>query len=258
MIEIDLKGHNALICGSSQGIGKSIAKQMAEAGAKVTLLARNQQSLTQVLDTLPGDGHSYLVADFQVEGALEQIEKDVRAGNYTILVNNAGGPPPGPLESANWEAIMKAMQMHLHVSHQLVQWTSDAMKAAKYGRIINIISTSVKIPLAGLGISNTVRGAMASWSKTLSMELGVFGITVNNLLPGFMETTRLKQIISNKSNKSGLPEDQVIQGMKSEVPSKRFGHPDEMGAIAVFLASSQSGYINGVSIPVDGGRTGSI
>lgn len=258
MLAIDLTGNHALVCGSSQGIGRAIALQLAEAGAEITLLARNEAALQEVVKTLPGSGHQYLVADFSRPDLLENIADKLENGRFDILINNTGGPPPGPVHQATWQDFSSALDMHLQMGHQLMKFLLPGMKERSYGRIINVISTSVKIPLDGLGVSNTVRGAVASWSKTLANELGPFNITVNNLLPGFMETQRLEQIITNKALKSGQAEDQVVEKMKKEVPAKRFGQPQEMGNIAAFLASPLAGYINGASIPVDGGRTGSI
>ena len=258
MLPIDLTGYKALVCGSTQGIGKAIAEQLAKAGATIFLMARNDNRLQEVIDMLHGSGHKKLVVDFSDADSLIKHKSFLIDAGIDILINNTGGPAPGPAHGAHWEDFEKAIQMHLRMSHKLVQYTLPHMQTNQYGRIINVISTSVKIPLDGLGVSNTVRGAMASWAKTLANELGPWNITVNNLLPGFMETQRLKQIIINKSLKSGLTESQVIEQMKKEVPARRFGQPLEMGNFAAFLASPMAGYINGVSIPVDGGRTGSI
>jgi 3-oxoacyl-[acyl-carrier protein] reductase len=258
MLTIDLTGRKALVCGSSQGIGRSIARTMANAGAGVTLLARNADQLKRELDQLSGDGNDVLVADFMQPDSLQAIKEQVQSGKYDILVNNAGGPPPGSVHTADWQQFEKAITMHLQTSHQLAQWVLPHMKEQHFGRMINIMSTSVKIPLDGLGVSNTVRGAVASWAKTMANELGQWGITVNNLLPGFMETGRLTQIIDNKAEKAGTSAETIAENMKQTVPVRRFGHPYEMGYLATFLASDLAGYISGTSIPVDGGRTGSI
>ena len=258
MLQIDLTGRRALVCGSTQGIGRAIATVMASCGANVTLLARDGAALDEVLESLEGSGHDKLVADFFEESSLENIKNQVLNGGFDILINNAGGPPPGLIHEANWDAFQKAIDMHLKTGHFLTQCVIPGMKQRQFGRIVNIISTSVKIPLEGLGVSNTVRGAVASWAKTMANELGPWGITVNNLLPGFMETGRLEQIINNKAAKSGADQQFVIDNMKKTVPLRRFGRPEEMGHLAAFLASELAGYISGTSIPVDGGRTGSI
>ena len=258
MIGIDLKGQRALVCGSTRGIGRAIAFQLATAGAGVTLFSRNEDALKKVQESLPGKDHRAMVADFSNPAKLEELSADLISGHFDILVNNTGGPPPGLVNQAEWQDFEHAITMHLRANHMLMQYVVPHMKAQRYGRIINIISTSVRIPLVGLGVSNTVRGAVASWSKTLANELGAFNITVNNLLPGFIETQRLNQIISNKSSTKGISKEEVMKEMRQEVPMRRFGQPEEMGSIAAFLASPLAGYINGTSIPIDGGRTGSI
>ncbi len=262
-MKIDLKGKRALVCGSTAGIGKAVALQLAEAGASVTLLARNEQKLKSVLAELEineGQQHGYLAADFSKPEALKiVVENHMKSAKaYHILLNNTGGPAGGKAIDADLNEFEAAFRSHLRCNHLLVQALVDGMKAEKYGRIINIISTSVKIPLHGLGVSNTIRGAVASWSKTLANELGEFGITVNNVLPGATETERLSTIITNKSAKMGISEADVSAHMKSEVPAGRFAQPWEIAAAATFLASPLAGYINGINVPVDGGRTGSL
>ena len=262
-MNISLEGKKALVCGSTQGIGKSCALELAVLGAEVTVLARNEAELNKVktqLDEISSLNHQILVADFAKPDYLKaQISSYLADGNHVdILINNTGGPPGGPIIDADYSAFQSALGLHLHCNHILVQAVVPHMKATGYGRIINIISTSVKIPIPGLGVSNTVRGAVASWSKTLSFELGKFGITVNNVLPGFTETARLESIINNKASKTGQTADQVIEHMKFETPAGRFGLPDEVAGLAAFLSTPAAAYINGTNIPVDGGRTGSL
>ncbi|MCB0755050.1 MAG: SDR family oxidoreductase [Flavobacteriales bacterium] len=262
-MRIDLKGKRALVCGSTAGIGKAVALQLAEAGATVTLLARNEEKLKAVcheLDSSSGQKHGYLVADFSKPEALKiVVDNHMKSANpYHILLNNTGGPPGGLAVDAELDEFERAFRSHLMCNHVLVQALVSGMKAEGYGRIINIISTSVKIPLNGLGVSNTIRGAVANWSKTLANELGQFGITVNNVLPGATETERLSSIISNKASKTGKSEHEVANAMRAQVPAARFAQPWEVAAAATFLASPLAGYINGINVPVDGGRTGSL
>lgn len=262
-MKIDLTGKRALVSGSTAGIGKAVAMQLAEAGATVTLLARNEEKLKSVcgeLDSSAGQTHGYLVADFSKPEALKiVVENHMKSANpYHILLNNTGGPPGGPAIDAELDEFERAFRSHLMCNHILVQALVDGMKAENYGRIINIISTSVKQPLNGLGVSNTIRGAVANWSKTLANELGQFGITVNNVLPGATETERLTSIISNKAKKTGKTEDEAAAAMKAQVPAGRFAQPWEVAAAATFLASPLAGYINGINVPVDGGRTGCL
>lgn len=252
-----------MVCGSTAGIGKAVAVQLAEAGATVTLVARNEEKLKAVaaeLNSDAGQTHGYLVADFSKPEALKiVVENHMASANpYHVLLNNTGGPPGGKANEAGLDEFEKAFRSHLMCNHVMVQALVDGMKAEKYGRIINIISTSVKIPLNGLGVSNTIRGAVANWSKTLANELGEFGITVNNVLPGATETERLSSIISNKATKTGKSEAEVSDAMRAQVPAGRFAQPWEVAAAATFLASPLAGYINGINVPVDGGRTGSL
>jgi 3-oxoacyl-[acyl-carrier protein] reductase len=256
-MEIDLKGKKALVCGSTQGIGKAIALEFAKSGAQVTLLARNESSLKKVISELPNSElHSYLLADFSKPEELKQILKQDE-NSYHILINNTGGPPGGTAIEAETDQFVAAFQQHLICNHLLVQHCVEGMKTAKYGRIINIISTSVKQPLNGLGVSNTIRGAVANWSKTLANELGAFGITVNNVLPGATETERLESIINNKT-KAGKSEEEVRKAMLSSIPAGRFAKAEELAYAATFLASDKASYINGTNVVVDGGRTSSL
>lgn len=263
VMRIDLKGKRALVCGSTAGIGKAVALQLAEAGASVTLVARNADKLKTTLaelSTSAGQHHSFLVADFSKPETLKAaLQNHLETGlTYHILLNNTGGPAGGKAVDAALEEFEAAFRAHLLCNHMLVQALVDGMKAEGYGRIINIISTSVKVPLSGLGVSNTIRGAVASWSKTLANELGQFGITVNNVLPGATRTERLSSIITNKSTKTGVAEVAVEEHMKAEIPAGRFAEAWEVAAAATFLASPLAGYINGINVPVDGGRTGCL
>ncbi|MCB0480948.1 MAG: SDR family oxidoreductase [Flavobacteriales bacterium] len=262
-MNLDLQGKKALVCGSTQGIGLAAATELAGLGATVTLLARNEEKLKHTLLELPalhGQKHQYLVADFQYPEFLKSILKEhIGSGHqYHILINNTGGPPGGPASEAPMEEFRIAFNQHLICNHILAQAVIPGMKEAGYGRIVNVISTSVKIPLNGLGVSNTVRGAVANWSKTLANELGVFGITVNNVLPGATNTTRLSSLISAKSKTTGQSEDALYEGFRSQVPMKRIAEPNEIANAIAFLASPAASYINGINLPVDGGRTGSL
>lgn len=261
-MDMNLTGKTALVCGSSQGIGLASAKALAELGANVVLLARNEERLIGALASLSQkeDGrHRYLVADFEDTNAVKKVVADFVAQNpIHILVNNTGGPPGGPITEATTEAFESAFSNHLINNQNLAQLCLTGMKKAGYGRIINVISTSVKIPLGGLGVSNTVRGAVANWSKTWANEVGQFNITVNNVLPGATETERLTSIIANNAKKTGRSIDKVAADMAAAVPMRRFAKPEEVANAVAFLASPAASYINGINMPVDGGRTGSL
>ncbi|MBA6156480.1 SDR family oxidoreductase [Tenacibaculum sp. S7007] len=258
-MNLDIQNKNALVCGSTQGIGKASAMQLALEGVNVTLIARNEEKLKKVLTELPNNNqnHSYIVADFSKP--LELKEKlEASNLNFHILVNNTGGPAGGPVFNAQLDEFERAFTQHLKCNHVLVQALVPFMKEAGYGRIINVISTSVKQPLDGLGVSNTIRGAVANWSKTLANELGQFNITVNNVLPGATGTERLNEIINNKAKKTGLSVEEVSKNMMNASPAKRFAKPEEIANAVVFLASERASFINGINVPVDGGRTKSL
>jgi|TARA_R100001530_G_scaffold132716_1_gene105390 3-oxoacyl-[acyl-carrier protein] reductase len=261
-MNLDLTDKNAMVCGSTAGIGKATAIQLAKLGATVTLVARDEAKLKETLIDLPherGQKHNYFVADFtKSEEVKTKAELAVSNKTFHILVNNTGGPKGGPILSAAPEEFEKAFSMHLICNQILAQAVVPGMKEADYGRIINIISTSVKQPIDGLGVSNTIRGAVASWSKTLANELGQFGITVNNVLPGFTATDRLEDIVSNAANRMNKTEKEASEFMKSLVPARRFAQPGEIANAVAFLASEAASYINGINLPVDGGRTKSL
>ena len=260
-MNLNLKNKNALVCGSTQGIGKATAIALANEGAKVTLVARNRDKLKQVLAELPdSENHNFIVADFTNPRDLqEKIIKFIDENHgFHILINNTGGPRSGAILSASLDEFDNAFTMHLKCNHILAQATVPFMKEAGFGRIINIISTSVKEPIPGLGVSNTIRGAVGNWSKTLSVELGAFGITVNNVLPGFTDTERLAEIIKIKANIEGTTIEEMTVIMKNYSPARRFAQPEETANVITFLASEAASYVNGINIPVDGGRTKSL
>ena len=261
-MNIDLTGKNALVCGSSKGIGKAVAIALSELGANITLTARNEDALLEAIQELQaakGQQHDFMLADFSKPEELKELmSHQLRDTTYQILINNTGGPAPGNILDASPEQFESAFRNHLLCNHLLATLLIPGMKQSGYGRIVNIISTSVKIPLKGLGVSNTIRGAVANWSKTLSNELAAFGITVNNILPGATNTERLQQIIRGKAQKGGKHPDEIEKEMMEEIPMQRFGDPSEVAAAAAFLCSPSASYITGINIPVDGGRTGSL
>ena len=260
-MNLNLKNKNALICGSTAGIGKATAMELADLGANITLIARNEDKLKEVLSELPtnqGQNHNYMIADFNDPNSLKEALSNNTSRKYHILLNNTGGPKGGPILNADLSEFTNTFSQHLLCNHLLVQAVVSGMKENGYGRIINIISTSVKQPIEGLGVSNTIRGAVANWSKTLASELGPFGITVNNVLPGATATERLDQIMVNVGKKIGKSPEEAGEIMRSTIPARRFAQPEEVAYAVVFLASEAAGYINGINLPVDGGRTKSL
>tara|TARA_A100001037_G_C15000129_1_gene566633 strand:- start:99 stop:878 length:780 start_codon:yes stop_codon:yes gene_type:complete len=259
-MNLDLKNKNAIVCGSTQGIGEASAIELAKLGANVTLIARNESKLSAVVNKLDksiGQHHKFICIDFSNSDKLK-TRVDLLDENYHILINNTGGPAAGPIVEADVNAFEDAFKMHVINNQILVQKVVEGMKRECFGRIVNIISTSVKAPIPGLGVSNTIRAAVANWAKTLSIELGPYGITVNNVLPGFTNTNRLKSIISNKAKKQGKSQEEIEEIMKNSVPAKRFGEANEIANAIAFLCTPAASYINGVNIPVDGGRTQSL
>ena len=259
-MNLSLRNKRAVVCGSTQGIGKAIAEELSRQGVNLTLIARDKEALENVvkkLDTSLGQSHDYLCVDFSDDNFENKIS-DLSSLNIDILINNTGGPASGPITDANPDDFLLAFKMHLLNNQLLIKKVIDNMKKNSFGRIINIISTSVKAPIPGLGVSNTIRAAVANWAKTLSLELGPYGITVNNVLPGFTSTNRLKSLIKKKSTILGKSISEVESEMKKTVPLKRFGDASEVANAVVFLSSPAASYINGINLPVDGGRTASL
>lgn len=258
-MRLDLTGKHALVCGASQGIGWAAARELAELGASCTLMARNAERLAEALEALPGGGHAMAVADFTDADEVRRVAESVVARRpVDILVNNTGGPAGGPAHGADPDAYLAAFSQHLVCNQHLVQAVLPGMRAAGGGRIVNVISTSVKQPLDGLGVSNTVRGAVANWAKTLANELGPDGITVNNVLPGATRTARLDQIAEAKSARTGEAPEDILDAMARAVPLRRLAEAEEIGAAIAFLCSPAAAYISGINLPVDGGRTRSL
>ncbi len=253
-----LAGRHAIVCGSTQGIGKACAEALARDGAAVTLVARHRGGLEQVRDSLPtdvGQEHDYVQADFHEPYELaERIAAHVEKNPADILINNSGGPPAGQAIAASVEEFEKAFKQHLVCNQLLVQCAAPYMRDTGYGRIVNIISTSVITPIKGLGVSNTIRGAVGNWGRTLAAELGPFGITVNNVLPGFTATARLTALLTGRAEREGSTLAEVEARIKSIIPANRFADPTEIADVVAFLASPAAGYVNGVNLPVDGGR----
>ena len=262
-MDLNLKGKSALVCGSTQGLGLASAIEIALLGATVILMARDEEKLKSVvglLDVSAGQKHSYIVADFSNHQTVKMAIDNYLSGNHSIqiLVNNTGGPAGGTAMNANIDEFLQAFNNHLICNHILVQAIVPGMKTSHFGRIINIISTSVKQPIQGLGVSNTIRAAVANWSKTLAAELGHYGITVNNVLPGFTQTGRADYIIKKKASSTGHTEQEIMDDLVKEIPAGRIGQPNELGAAVAFLCSPAASYINGINLPVDGGRMGCL
>ena len=262
-MNLDLSQKTALVCGSTQGIGRATAVELALLGASVILMARNEESLRAVkelLDTSRDQQHAIAVADFSQPGSVSAALTEL-AVTYPVihlLINNTGGPPGGPLLEADGAAFVQTFHNHLLNSHTLVQALAPGMRQAGYGRIVNIISTSVKQPIVGLGVSNTIRGAVAQWAKTLSLELGAWGITVNNVLPGYTRTARLDAVLAMRAKAAGIGEAEMATQMERDIPIGRFATSEEVASAAAFLCTPAAASISGINLPVDGGKTGTL
>ena len=262
-MDLNLSGKHALVCGATEGIGRAAAIELALLGADVTLLARRADALASAAAALPctfaGQAHDWIAADAADPVRLgTQVQALASASPIHILINNTGGPPGGRAVDADAAAYLNAFHQHLLANQALVRAVVPGMQGAQWGRIVNVISTSVKEPIVNLGVSNSIRGAVAAWAKTLSRELAGDGITVNNVLPGYTRTGRLEQILDDRSASTGKSRDAVAATMLSTVPVGRFAEASEIAAAIAFLASPAAAYINGVSLAVDGGRMQSI
>jgi len=258
-----LQNKIALVGGASQGLGAACARALAAAGATVIVFARTEEKLKQVVENLPiplQQEHAYLIIDtnnlIDSKKSVQELLSQIKT--IHVLVNNTGGPAAGPLYETSTDDLKNAFESHLLHAHQLVQLLLPGMRAANYGRIINVLSVSIKEPIDDLGISNTIRAGMANWSKTLSRELGPWGITVNNVLPGFTNTERLDYLFTNRAVKTGLSKEEIRKNIENSIPIKRLGEPEEFAAAVCFLASPAAGFINGINLPVDGGQLRSL
>jgi len=254
-MKIDLTGKKALVGGSSKGIGLGIAIELANSGASVCLMARNESRLKEIVGQLPNSSnHSYLVVDFsKFEEYKLKIEEYIQNNHVDILVNNTQGPPAGNSLSKNIDSYQEAFDLLFKSVVHTTSLVIPKMQKNKWGRIINVTSVSVKEPLNYLVLSNSIRSAVVAWAKSLSVDLGPYGITVNSILTGYFDTERIKELNKEKSKSLKITETEVLDKMKSLVPASRLGRPEEYGYLVSFLSSDNAAYINGASIPIDGG-----
>jgi len=256
-MKINLKGKKALIGGSSKGLGYAVAKQLAVCGAMVTLVSRNEPLLKKniiELKRLTGFDHNYIVVDYNdSEGYNKIITEFFKTNSVDILINNTQGPSAGDVLSVSELDYKNAFNLLFQNTVNTSMAAIKGMKKNNWGRIINMASVSVKEPLSYLALSNTIRSAVTSWGKTLSIESGKHNVTVNNILTGFFNTERLKQLNSEKAKKFNVSTEEVFDKMSGMVPLKRIGEPEEFGYLVAFLSSDYADYINGANVPIDGG-----
>lgn len=261
-MNIDLHGKTAWVGGASRGIGKAIARQLAQQGAQLVLVARNAEKLEAVRQGLPNPAlgqHQLVALDYRHQDQVKAATASILAQQpIHILINNTGGPAAGSLLEAPLASFSQAFELHLQINQLLAQAFVPSMKAEGYGRIVNVISTSVKQPIPGLGVSNTIRGAVASWAKTLAREVAPWGITVNNILPGKTDTERLQEIIDHQAQISGQSPASVTANMQAAIPMGRFAAAGEIAAAVGFLASPAASFVTGINLPVDGGEIKSL
>jgi len=259
-LNLSLMGKRALVCGASEGIGRAAAVTLADQGASVLAVARSEEKLKRLMDELPGKDHRFLALDLNSHSDLQDRVQDevVKRGEIEILINNSAGPKGGPIADARGEEFVRAFHQHLLTNQLLTQVLLPGMKARGYGRVINVISTSVRAPIPGLGVSNTIRAAVAAWAKTLSLEVGAFGVTVNSVLPGYTRTGRLESLLEAAASRTGKTANEVAEEWKATIPARRFGEPEEVAAAIAFFASPAAGYVNGQVLAVDGGRLPTI
>jgi len=254
-MKIDLSGKKVLIGGSSKGIGLGIAKQLAESGASVCLMARNKSKLEEIVNQLPNsENHSFLIVDFSnFEEYKIKIEAYLENNQVDILVNNTQGPPAGNSLSKDIDSYQEAFDLLFKSVVYTTSLVIPQMQKNKWGRIINVTSVSVKEPLNYLVLSNSIRSAVLAWAKSLSVDVGKYGVTVNSILTGYFDTERIKELNKEKSKSLNISEEEVLEKMKSLVPINRLGKTEEYGYLVSFLSSDKASYINGASIPIDGG-----
>ncbi|MEI8027918.1 MAG: SDR family oxidoreductase [Pseudomonadota bacterium] len=255
MLDLSLSGRTAVVCGSSQGLGEASAVALASQGANLVCIARNKEMLDSVVTGLVGERHQFFICDFEKREQVENIAKQLSDMNIDILVNNAGGPPPNPATQSSDADYLSAFQMHLLTAATLSNAVIPKMKEQQWGRIVNIVSVSGKTPVANLAVSNSVRGAVINWSKTLSNEVASHGITVNCVLPGYTRTSRLEQLNTLAAQRTGKTKQEVESGIIAQIPMGRFGRPEEIAAAVAFYSAPASSFVTGTCLPVDGGWT---
>ncbi|NQD69758.1 SDR family oxidoreductase [Sphingobacterium shayense] len=258
-MEISLEGQTALVGGSSDGIGFAIAKVLAECGAQVVLMARNEKKLQSAMTKLAvdhGQSHSFIVTDFNNHLQHQQImEAYFDDHQIDILVNNTNGPSAGDVFSKGTIDYQQAFELLFQNAVYTTNLALPSMRKKSYGRIINVSSMTVKEPSDALVLSNTMRTALVSWAKSLSNAVAKDGITVNSILTGFFDTERLNSLMRLQAERTGLEVEKVKELKIANIPVGRLGEPEEYASLVAFLASSYANFLTGTAIPLDGGAS---
>ena len=257
-MNIQLNSKNALVGAATQGIGAGIATELAKCGANVTVISRNEDKLKDFIATLPivndKQKHQYLVADFSdFENYQKIITEYFDSNEVDILVNNTNGPQPGLASDKNVDDYQKAFDLLFKTVCETTNLALPKMIQKGNGRIINVSSLSVKEPIPNLALSNSIRSAVIAWSKTLSIEVAKHNVTINNILTGYFDTERIKNLIGHEAEQTNRSVEEIKKEREDKIPMKRLGKPEEYGHLVSFLASDFASYITGTSIPLDGG-----
>lgn len=257
-MDLGIRNKVALVTASSRGLGRAVAEELATEGASLLLCARNTASLESTAADIRKTTGAKVVcvtADVSDPAAIELVWKKASEefGRVDILVTNAGGPPPGPFESHPPSAWSDALKLNFESVVNMTRAVLPGMKERRWGRIINITSIAVKQPVDNLILSNSVRAAVTGFARTLANEVASYGITVNNVMPGYTLTDRIADLASSNARQRGVTPHSIIAAWETQIPAGRLGTPAEFAAMVTFLASERASYTTGASIPVDGG-----
>ena len=257
-MDLGIREKVALVAASSRGLGRAVAEELAAEGASLILCARNKEKLEDTanhIEQKTGVSVFAVAADLSIAEDVSRVVNSglERFGRIDILVTNAGGPPAGQFESLSREAWESATQLTLHSVLELTRHVLPEMKARRWGRILNITSIAVKQPVENLMLSNSLRAAVTGFARTLANEVATYGITVNNIMPGYTRTKRVEELAQMMAEKESISSSEFVARWEKEIPMRRLGEPSEFAALAAFLVSERASYITGTSIPVDGG-----
>ena len=255
---LGLRGKTAIVAAASKGLGFAVAHELAVEGASIVICARGEDALKSARERIAKETGATIYAISADLSRFEDVKRVTtnalkKLGHVDILINNAGGPPAGPFEAHDWSTWQGAVDLTLRSTVEMTRAVLPGMKERKWGRIINITSMAAKQPVENLILSNSIRAAVHGLARTLANEVAEFGITVNNLLPGYTRTERIESLAASTAKREGIDAAAVLTRFERDVPMRRLGEPEEFAALAAFLASERASYITAQSIAVDGG-----